>query len=175
MGFGDPSFNIYFDLGSIILLPALLLIHLTTFGPNTESEYLNQLTIWTGIIWIGLFIFCFSVIKWFQGHYRKQGILNFSIYKYSQHPQYLGFLIFSYGLFIRGYFGFDGVGGIYEFGLWEGFFIPLAFIWFLSALFLITVALLESLKMKKLYGKDFEEYKKKTPFMITFLKRTNIL
>ncbi len=111
VGFPEyPDIAVNLDLGSVILLPAYLLIYITSFGPNTEF---TQMIIWNGIIWIGLFIFCYGVIVWFQAHYKKQVFLNFSIYEYTQHPQYLGFLIFSYGLFIRGYFEFNVMGGFY--------------------------------------------------------------
>ena len=53
-----------------------------------------------GIILIGLVIFSYGLITWFQGVLEKKEINDFSIYRYSRHPQYLGYLLWSYGIYL---------------------------------------------------------------------------
>lgn len=158
-----PSINLL-NLGYIINIPYLIIAYLIYFlfplsGP---SEFLDAFTY--GVIWLGLFIFILGIIAWFKGSYKKKSIVDFSIYKYSRHPQYLGFLIWSYGLHVLllsifrpvpfGYMGLE-------------FSLP----WLLSALILIAVALNEEIDMKNRYNEDYLTYQAKVPFMFPIPKK----
>jgi len=109
------------------------------------------------ITFIGLFVFLLGVTTWLYGRFKGYEIIDFWIYRYSRHPQYLGFILWSYGLLIfvsnKAY-----VRG--------AFTTPPALIWLISTILVIEIALTEELEMKKKYGEKYEEYCRKTPFMI---------
>ncbi|MEM4630995.1 MAG: methyltransferase [Acidilobaceae archaeon] len=52
------------------------------------------------IMFIGLFIFLLGVTSWLYGKFKGYDLVDFWIYRYSRHPQYLGFILWSYGLLI---------------------------------------------------------------------------
>jgi hypothetical protein len=49
---------------------------------------------------LGLIIFLLGVFTWLYGKFKGIRIIDFWIYRYSRHPQYFGFLLWSYGLTI---------------------------------------------------------------------------
>jgi len=58
---------------------------------------------------IGFFIFIFGVVTWFYGRFQGKEIIDFWIYRYSRHPQYLGIMIWNYGLFLPSMFSNLGI------------------------------------------------------------------
>jgi hypothetical protein len=78
------------------------------------------------------------------------------VYKYSRHPQYLGFLIFSYGflLFVP---HLNNIRG--------GFRIAPTLPWLIAALALIGSALVEEMDMLKKHGSQYQQYIDSTPFL----------
>ncbi len=51
---------------------------------------------------LGAFIFVMGVFAWFQARCCKNKVAQHWIYRYSRHPQYLGWIIWSYGLMLYG-------------------------------------------------------------------------
>ncbi len=103
---------------------------------------------------IGLGIFLFSVVTWLYGKFLRQDIIDFWIYKYSRHPQYLGLLISTYGLtsFIQpGY----------------GSYVPNpTFFWIVTSLILIAIAIREENTLLKAQSDLYISWREKTPFLI---------
>lgn len=121
----------------------------------------NAPLIGIAIVFIGLLIFTFGVITWLYGRFRNYELIDFWIYKYSRHPQYLGFIIWSYGLLI--YVSYKPyVRGALN--------IPPALIWLITTMIVIGVALIEEIEMVKRYGERYKEYSRTTPFMIPLPK-----
>ena len=157
--FREFSFNLL-SLGSLIKLPYIFIDFFASFSINKDLTIHNFIY---GIILIGLIIFSFSVITWLQGVLKKKEITDSSIYKYSRHPQYLGYLFWSYGIYLltliplkyypRGYKYFD-----------------YTFIWFLLALIIIGIALYEEILMKDKFPEKYPEYQKKASFLIPIPK-----
>ncbi len=133
-------------LGDIVYLPYLLV------DANIPLAYL--------LIGIGLFIFCLGTLTWFYGKSEKREIIDFWIYKYSRHPQYLGFLIWSYGIMLIATLKPLTTPGPPPPNLEVGFS------WFISTLILICVALNEEIKMTKKASESYLKYQKNTPFML---------
>jgi hypothetical protein len=109
-------------------------------------------------------IFSYGVIAWLQGTLKRKKIFDFSIYKYSRHPQYLGYLIWSYGIYLltlRPLGGLVHGARIFEY----------TFIWFLSALIIIGVALYEEVLMNNKHQEFYTEYQKKVSFLIPLPKK----
>ena len=118
---------------------------------------------------LGLYIFTSGVITWFYAKYQKLDIIKFSIYKYSRHPQYLGFLIWSYGLFVH----YMNLELIYmpmgKIGLMAS--LP----WVIFALIIVSIAFLEDINLSKKYPDKYAEYRKRTPFLIKLPKSLNLI
>lgn len=60
--------------------------------------YELQIMILLHIAIIGFFIFIFGVATWLYGRFQGKVVIDFWIYRYSRHPQYLGLIIWNYGL-----------------------------------------------------------------------------
>lgn len=155
-----PNLNLL-NLGYIINLPFLLIEFLNfLIFPNYSSF---SLIIIYALIIIGLFIFMYSIIIWFHEKRREKDVFHVSIYKYSRHPQYLGFLIWSYGMHSLANFLLKPM----PFGaLWIDYSLP----WLLSALIIICMALFEEIKMKQEHLEKYSIYQKKTPFLVPLPK-----
>ena len=151
-----PFFEWYeagLKLGDIVFLPYLLVSYpFKLIGLDARAP-LALLT-----MGVGLFIFCFGTLTWFYGKSEKREIVDFWIYKYSRHPQYLGFLIWSYGVLLFGTLSPDILPGDY---------LPEpSFPWLISSLLLICVALTEEIKMSKTANESYLAYQRSTPFLI---------
>ncbi len=106
---------------------------------------------------IGLLIFCIGTFTWFYGKFENKKIFDFWIYKYSRHPQYLGFILWSYGVMLLTKFTPQIRGGYQP---------EPSFPWILSTLLVICVALIEEITMIKQADKSYFTYRKSTPFLL---------
>jgi protein-S-isoprenylcysteine O-methyltransferase Ste14 len=136
-------------LGDLAVYPVLPLLWL--FG----EEFLYA--IWIPITLVGLATLLLGTVTWFYGKLEGRTSIDFWIYKYSRHPQYLGFLITSYGLLMK-------ATRDYNSGLSSPRFPSLP--WMISTLVIVYVALVEELEMLKKPETGYREYWEKTPFML---------
>ena len=158
-----PFFN-FLTLGIIMFIPVYLLTFLYYLGPiSIISYFIIGILPWFFMI-LGLYVFTSGVFSWFYGKDQKRDVIDFSIYKYSRHPQYLGFLIWSYGLFVH-YMTLELIYG------------PMGYIgltaslpWVIFALIIVSVAFLEDINLSKKYPEEYAEYRKRTPFLIKLPK-----
>ena len=156
----EPFFQWYdlsLKLGDIAFLPYLLILYPFRLVGVEVGMPLAYLAIGSGI-----FIFCLGTLTWFYGKSENREIIDFWIYKYSRHPQYLGFIIWSYGVMLFGTLSPDILPG--------GYLPEPSFPWLISALILISVALTEEIKMTKEANKSYLEYRDSTPFMLPLPK-----
>lgn len=139
------------DLGKVVLIPYWILMwffRLFNWYAHNFLIYLFMVT--------GAFIFVLGVFAWFKARYNKQKVAKHWIYKYSRHPQYLGWIIWSYGLMLYG----PSLNQMKKSWGWNGT-LP----WLLSTLVIIGICLLEEIKMKENSKDDYEEYRNRTPFL----------
>ena len=148
------------DLGKVVLIPYWILMWL--FGLfNWYSHNFLMYLFMVG----GAFIFVLGVFAWLQARYSNQKVAKHWIYKYSRHPQYLGWIIWSYGLMLYG----PTLNQMKKSWGWNGT-LP----WLLSTLVIISICLFEEIKMKESAEEDYEEYRIRTPFLFpipSLLKR----
>ncbi len=115
-------------------------------------------------IGMGLLIFSLSTTTWLYGKLERREIIDFWIYKYSRHPQYLGFLVWSYGVLLLATISPFPKGGYAP-----GPSLP----WAISALIIICVALKEEIDIVERYGERYLKYQASTPscspYPISFL------
>jgi len=167
-------------LGDIVYLPYMIMVYPLTLvssliGLDAESPMVFMLRrarmayyYWGkfhldirvplayGLIGFGLLVFLLGTIAWFYAKFRNGKVVDFWIYRTSRHPQYLGWLIWSYGLMLLASYtpvvrGGENPGA--------------SFPWLISSLLVICVALTEEIKMTEKYGGEYVEYRDSTPFL----------
>jgi protein-S-isoprenylcysteine O-methyltransferase Ste14 len=144
----DVSFNL-FRLGEIVNLPYNALTYFWSWVGL--SRWANLSYVVTGS---GLLIFFLGTLTWFYARMQKKGVADFWVYRFSRHPQYLGWIVWSYGMmFLPG----SNIKLCYE--------LSNSLPWLLSTVIIIGVAMLEELKMRRILGKSYESYRQRAPFL----------
>ncbi len=139
------------DLGKVTLVPYWILIWAAKLFNWNAHHFLVYFFMISGTL-----IFVLGVFAWLQTRFKKDKIAKHWIYKYSRHPQYLGWIIWSYGLMLYG----PSLNNMKKSWGWYG---TLPFL--LSTLIIIGICMLEELKMKEISGSEYDEYRKRTPFL----------
>jgi hypothetical protein len=104
----------------------------------------------------GLLLFFLGTFAWLSARAHKKDVADFWVYRISRHPQYLGWILWSYGVFLllmRGYYPKRSWG------------IDASLPWLLSTVIIIGVAMLEELQMRRRYGESYEAYRQKAPLL----------
>jgi len=140
-------------LGHIVLAPMLFFLVVMFFMPQLRALYtLMELTI-LAIMYTGILVFTLGVFTWIYWRIEGKPVIDYWIYKYSRHPQYLGYLLWSYGLLCTtGWSPYDNI-------------IP-SLPWLISAILVISKALLEEIDMVRKHGDTYLDYRRKTPFLL---------
>jgi len=151
----DISFNAG-QWGDIVYLPYRLLRSLFLkigFDVHYPLVYF--------LVGTGLLLFIIGTYTWFVSRERKKDMADSWVYRISRHPQYLGWIIWSYGMLLA------LMRVNYPKRSWG---IAASLPWMLSAMIIIGVALLEERKMRKQLGNQYERYCEKTPFLFPLPK-----
>ncbi len=149
MPFLDVSFDVL-RLGDIVHLPYRMLLGLSSLiGVSIRRELPYVIT------GIGLLLFMLGTLAWLYSKIQKKRVADFWVYRISRHPQYLGWIIWSYGImFLPGS------------NMKRSFEISNSFPWLLMSMTIIGVAMLEELKMSRERGEEYESYYRRTPFLV---------
>ena len=137
------------EWGNLVLLP-FIIINSVFYGEVSTTIALY-------IIFAGLLLFSVGVATWLYGRYWGDEIIQFWIYKYIRHPQYLGYILWSYGILILVYF-MPHIKGALS--------IMPSYPWLISTLIIIGIALNEEIKLINVYGERYITYMLKTSFML---------
>jgi protein-S-isoprenylcysteine O-methyltransferase Ste14 len=105
---------------------------------------------------VGFFLFVLGTISWFYGKIQEKKTVTFWIYRVSRHPQYLGFIVWSYGIMLLAAFQPVPFGGLNP-----GASLP----WVISTLLVICIALSEETKMSREDRQAHLAYRKTAPFL----------
>jgi protein-S-isoprenylcysteine O-methyltransferase Ste14 len=144
------EFNLV-NLGDIAYLPYMTLVY--PFSLVGLDLRMPLALVATGL---GFFIFLLGTIAWFYGKAEKRETVTFWIYKYTRHPQYLGYIIWSYGVMLQA-----SLTGISWGGSNPGASLP----WLISTLIVVCIALSEEINMSKRDAVAYLKYKESAPFM----------
>jgi protein-S-isoprenylcysteine O-methyltransferase Ste14 len=106
----------------------------------------------------GLLVFILGVLAWFYARLREKGTADFWIYRLTRHPQYLGWIVWSYGLMLRVALRRDTELRSPN----PGASLP----WVLSTLIIVCVALSEEVRMRRQHGAAYEAYSRRAPFLL---------
>ena len=104
----------------------------------------------------GLLVFFLGTLAWLQARARKEGVAKSWVYRISRHPQYLGWIVWSYGLYLL------LLQARYPRRSWG---ISASLPWLLSTMVIIGVAMMEELNMRKQHGEEYETYRRSAPFL----------
>jgi protein-S-isoprenylcysteine O-methyltransferase Ste14 len=148
--------NTVLELGNIIYVPYWIIMWLSRqFGwyPHQFVSYL--------LMGMGSVLFVWGVIVWMRARSANNPVAQSWIYRISRHPQYLGWIIWSYGLML-----FSSQLNLMK-KTWS---VPSSLPWLLATMIIIGICLLEEIRMKQIYGVTYENYRKKTPFLFPLPK-----
>lgn len=104
----------------------------------------------------GLLVFLLGTCAWLSARVRGEALADRLVYRWSRHPQYLGWILWTYGAYLllrhmqyprRSW----GIGAS----------LP----WLISTLVIIGVALVEELDMRRRHGPAYEAYRRSAPFL----------
>lgn len=108
------------------------------------------------VIASGLLIFFLGTTAWLTARARKDDVATAWIYRVSRHPQYLGWIIWTYGVYLL------LLRGLYPRRSWG---IDASLPWVVSTMVIVGVALMEEIKMRRDHGEDYERYRQSAPFL----------
>lgn len=150
----DVSYDLL-RLGEIVYLPYAIIVYVPALIGVDLRGVLPYI-----IMGSGMLVFVLGVLAWLVARFRKEETADFWVYRFSRHPQYLGWILWSYGLML--YFTRHNEGTLFK--LAWGFPDSLPFLF--SAVVITGVALIEELAMKRERGEEYEAYRRRTPFML---------
>ncbi len=144
----DVSYR-WLNLGDIAYLPYMVLVYFPALIGIDVRSYVIYFFMGSG-----LFLFVLGVFTWLYSYAQQRHIANWGLYRFSRHPQYLGWIVWSYGLMLfisrlRGPRIMYNLGGS----------LP----WLLSTMVIVCVAMLEEIKMNRKV--EYQDYRSKTPFL----------
>ena len=102
-------------------------------------------------------MFSLSVTTWFYGKMQHRETVDFGIYKFCRHPQYLGFIIWSYGVML-----IAGLEPVVRAGENPGASLS----WLLTSLVIVFIAIAEETSMIKKDRGAYLAYKDSAPFIL---------
>lgn len=139
------------ELGNVIYIPYWILMWIARQFDCYAHYFISYL-----FMIIGSLIFVWAVLLWLRARSGKNPVAQSWLYRYSRHPQYLGWIIWSYGLLL-----FSAL----ENQMKKTWSVPASLPWLLATMVIIGICMLEELKMKQVFRKSYDEYREKTPFL----------
>jgi protein-S-isoprenylcysteine O-methyltransferase Ste14 len=148
-----PFWGDLVKLGDIAYLPYMALVYPPSLVGMDARQFVAGLC-----LSVGLLIFVLGVLAWFYARFQKKGTADFWIYRFTRHPQYLGWIIWSYGLMLRVSLRRDTELQSTN----PGASLP----WLISTLIIICIALSEEIRMRREQGQVYERYSIRAPFLL---------
>jgi protein-S-isoprenylcysteine O-methyltransferase Ste14 len=146
-----------FGSGQVFLVPYWLAI--TAYASEGGRIWANieqVRDVYGGIfIIVGLLVLFLGVAAWLNTKYQGRRLVDSGIYRLTRHPQYLGYILWSYGMLIL---------STYNQAPWR---TPTAITlnWLVSSLILVGVALVEEISLRSDDGLNYVEYAERVSFM----------
>jgi protein-S-isoprenylcysteine O-methyltransferase Ste14 len=148
--FLEISFDIL-DLGKVIYVPYWILMWLLGLFKWDAHNFLSWFFMSTGAL-----LFTWGVLLWFKSRYSGNKVATSWIYKISRHPQYLGWIIWSYGFILF---------SPHERSMKMSWSVPSSLPWLLMTMTIIGICLMEEIKMMKLTEGNYARYRESSPFL----------
>ena len=148
--FLEVSFDIL-DLGKVIYVPYWVLMWLMGLFKWNAHNVLSWF-----FMAAGAFLFTWGVLLWFKSRYSGNKVATSWIYKISRHPQYLGWILWSYGFILFSPF---------EKSMKMSWSVPSSLPWLLMTMTIVGICMMEELKMMKITGGSYQQYRESSPFL----------
>lgn len=104
----------------------------------------------------GILVFLLGTYAWLAARAQGKGVADRLVYRLSRHPQYLGWILWTYGAYLL------LQRGLYPKRSWGiGSSLP----WLISTMVIIGVAMMEELNMRNRHGDTYESYRRSAPFL----------
>jgi protein-S-isoprenylcysteine O-methyltransferase Ste14 len=156
--FLDISFDIL-DLGKVIYVPYWILMWFLDLFKWDAHNLLSWF-----FMAAGAFLFTWGVLLWFKARYSGSKVASSWIYRISRHPQYLGWIIWSYGFILFSPF---------EKSMKMSWSVPSSLPWLLMCMTIVGICMLEEIKMMKITGGSYAAYRESAPFLFPLPKWLN--
>lgn len=140
------------DLGKVIYVPYWILMWLLGLFKWNAHTFLTYL-----FMGAGSFMFTWGVLVWLRSRFGGKKVASSWIYRISRHPQYLGWIIWSYGFILFTPF-------INQMKKTWG--VPSSLPWLLMTMVIIGICMMEEVKMMKVTGGAYQEYRSRAPFLL---------
>ncbi|MEA3461227.1 MAG: HEAT repeat domain-containing protein, partial [Bacteroidota bacterium] len=148
--FLEISFDIL-DLGKVIYVPYWILMWFLGLFKWDAHNVLSWF-----FMAAGAFLFTWGVLLWFKSRYSGNKVATSWIYKISRHPQYLGWILWSYGFILYSPF---------EKTMKMSWSVPSSLPWLLMTTTIVGICMLEEIKMIKITGGSYQQYRESSPFL----------
>lgn len=150
----DRSYDLM-ALGEVAFVPYMAVVY--PFA--CAGVDIREAVIWAAMAG-GMLLFIAGVLAWCLTKFRGVSMAEGWVYRISRHPQYLGWIIWSWGLLLY----VSRHSELYQFKISYG--VPSSLPWLLSAMAIIGVALCEEVAMERRLGDDYRRYTDRTPFLM---------
>jgi protein-S-isoprenylcysteine O-methyltransferase Ste14 len=156
--FFDTILSRIYYIGEFFYIPYWLFIFL--LWPGQDWYGIRPLRDQYGAFFIllGALVMFLGIAAWLDGKRKKFDLVTQGVYQLIRHPQYLGFILWGYGVLV------------YSTHRQAPFHHPLmpTFNWVLSSLMLIGLALVEEMELRKAYP-QYKVYARKVSFFVPLL------
>lgn len=143
-----PALNFFHEIPMLSWLNQFFLPHAVR---QTKSMVVNAHEIVGAVLAIGGFTaFCIGACQIYYHKLAKKGIVTGGIYNYIRHPQYISFMICSFGMLL----------------LWPRYIVAVTFVTMIFAYYLL--AKLEEKECSEKFGESYIAYKNKTNMFFPF-------
>ncbi len=154
--FGRYMWRLFY-VGQVFLVPYWLAI--TAYASEggriwANIEQVRDVYGSTFII-VGLLVLFLGVAAWLNTKYQGRRLVDSGIYRLTRHPQYLGYILWSYGMLIL---------STYNQAPWRRP-VEMTLNWFVSSLILVGLALAEEINLRTDDGLNYVEYAERGSFM----------
>ncbi|UCH57980.1 MAG: hypothetical protein JSV18_03515 [Candidatus Bathyarchaeota archaeon] len=150
----NPAF---LKLGDAAYIPYWILVYPLRFLLDPRTAHRAGGLIASLAVGAGLAVFFAGTLTWFYGRLEGRKVFDFWIYKHSRHPQYLGYVLWSYGVMVHTKLSPVPFGGYQP---------EPSLPWLISALLVVCVSLSEEVSMLRLEDEAYATYRRNTPFML---------
>jgi len=142
-------------LGDVVYLPYAAVVYPFVVAGLDVRDWLPWAVMAGGIA-----LFVGSTLTWLIARFEGRGVADSWLYRISRHPQYLGWIVWSYGLLLYVLRHSE----LYHFKIRWG--MPSSLPWLVATLVIVGVAMIEEIRMTATEGDAYTSYRHRTPFLM---------
>lgn len=152
--FPHRFFSSIFYVGEFFFLPYWGYVILFWSGEDWYAIWPLRDQFGPFFIALGSLVMFLGVSKWIEGKWKGLGLVQTGIYRLTRHPQYLGFILWGYGVMVY---------STHRNAPFQHPIVP-TLNWVLSSLMIIGVALIEEIKLRE--QMEYNAYAEQVSFLV---------